>query len=180
MIFFSRLRCSEVGWYTALAMMPLTTPVVLRIYTKISAAHVHCRGNVGSVFVLASQVFVSSVCSDTSVHDCMMTMQEAAEQAREGNLMYFQHLGSDEDLQRLLSMVDDDHRTLLHNAVSGANGELVQYILEAGAMKDVNKADEAGWTPLHTASSSGTLAIVKLLLQQGADVHATNSSGLVR
>lgn len=93
--------------------------------------------------------------------------------------MYFQHLGS-EELHRLLSMVDEDQRTLLHNSVSGANAELVQYILAAGATKDVNQADETGWTPLHTSASSGTLPVVKLLLQQGADVHATNSSGLVR
>ncbi len=107
-----------------------------------------------------------------------MTIQEAAEQARQGNVTYFQQL-PEQDLQRLISATDDDERSLLHNAVSGANMELVQYLLSLGAVNAVNQADEEGWTPIHTATSSGNAPIVKLLLQAGANANASTSSGLV-
>lgn len=107
-----------------------------------------------------------------------MTMQEAAEQARQGNFAYFEQLQV-EDRRRLLAITDDDGRTLLHNAVSGGNMELVQFLLSSGAVNDVNQADEAGWTPLHTASSSGNTPAVAKLLEHGANVNVVTSNGLV-
>jgi 26S proteasome non-ATPase regulatory subunit 10 len=43
----------------------------------------------------------------------------------------------------------------------------------------VNVSDEEGWTPLHSAASSGREAMVELLLDLGADVAAANKGGRV-
>lgn len=42
----------------------------------------------------------------------------------------------------------------------------------------VNTAGEDGWTALHYASSKGHLSIAKLLIDRGADIHATNKDNL--
>ena len=34
--------------------------------------------------------------------------------------------------------------------------------------------DREGWTPLHRAAERGNLEILKKLLKEGADLHATN------
>jgi len=39
---------------------------------------------------------------------------------------------------------------------------------------DPNARDDSGFTPLHHASAAGTLAVVELLLENGADVNAVN------
>jgi ankyrin repeat protein len=37
-------------------------------------------------------------------------------------------------------------------------------------------ANRNGWTPLHTASHSGQLGVVKLLLRWGADINVLNKA----
>ena len=47
--------------------------------------------------------------------------------------------------------------------------------MDSGA--DVNARDEAGDTPLHYAAYFGELAVIRLLVERGADVSALNSYG---
>lgn len=43
---------------------------------------------------------------------------------------------------------------------------------------DLAKADALhGWQPLHYAVQSGSLPVVQLLLEHGADMHATSKKG---
>ena len=42
-----------------------------------------------------------------------------------------------------------------------------------GPYSVVKAKDENGWTPLHEGARSGKLAIVKFLIESGADVNAT-------
>lgn len=52
--------------------------------------------------------------------------------------------------------------------------ETVQLLIENGA--DVTARDEACVTPLHLASSQGSLETVQLLIESGADVAARDTS----
>lgn len=53
------------------------------------------------------------------------------------------------------------------------NIALARLLLAHGAT--VNLADEQGATPLHAAAASGNVELVTLLLDKGADIHATAS-----
>ena len=52
---------------------------------------------------------------------------------------------------------------------------MARWLLEHGA--DVNKADDAGETPLMTAAGSAEPDLVEVLLSQGADVAAQCKTG---
>ena len=69
---------------------------------------------------------------------------------------------------------DEQGRSLLHNAISYNNIELVKWLLTKGA--DVNSRDEQGYSPLHDAMT-GNVEIVKLLIENGAEVNSKDNSG---
>lgn len=68
-------------------------------------------------------------------------------------------------------------------AATRGNVELVEYLLrQPGATDHVNKADHGGRTTMHHAAMSGhhsstSLAMLKLLIQVGADIHAKDHQG---
>ncbi|EEA07764.1 uncharacterized protein CMU_006870 [Cryptosporidium muris RN66] len=74
-----------------------------------------------------------------------------------------------------LNIKDEDGRTILHNAVSKNNIELVRLLINKGV--DVNTCDDSGWTPLHSSCSSGLEEITIYLLSGGAYCDITNNSG---
>jgi len=49
-------------------------------------------------------------------------------------------------------------------------------LLAAGAW--VNLRNAQGWTPLHVAAAGGDSAVVSVLLEYGADVHAQSNIGI--
>lgn len=51
----------------------------------------------------------------------------------------------------------------------------METLLAQGA--DVNARNAHGWTPLHVAAAGGDPAVVELLLQHRADVHAQSHIG---
>ena len=68
--------------------------------------------------------------------------------------------------------------TPLHCASDGPSfnaGSVTRLLLEHGA--DVNAQSKTCMTPLHWASSNGTLEVVRLLLEHGADVEVKNDDG---
>ena len=56
---------------------------------------------------------------------------------------------------------------LIEEAKAG-NSKGVEALIESGA--DVNQQDEQGWTALNFAAGNGDVALVKLLVEKGADV----------
>lgn len=71
---------------------------------------------------------------------------------------------------------DEDGRTPFHWAVAGNHSHLVRHFFavdEENAAAAVNAQDDAGWTPLHSAVSSGYVEIASLLLESGADPNTT-------
>jgi ankyrin repeat protein len=63
-----------------------------------------------------------------------------------------------------------DGDNALHFAVRNGDLGLANDLIEAGI--EINKAGDLGYTPLHVACICGNLEMVKLLIENGADVFA--------
>ncbi len=72
-------------------------------------------------------------------------------------------------------VVDVDKRTLLHIASSEGNKDVVEKLIERGAVVDA--VDNEGETPLYAAVYGGHEEVVKVLLKAGADVNKENIDG---
>ena len=64
----------------------------------------------------------------------------------------------------------------LNNAVMAFDPERTKFLLGKGA--DVNKINDQGYAPLHTAARSRNSDLVALLLEQGADPNLPDSDGM--
>lgn len=74
-----------------------------------------------------------------------------------------------------LGSVDKFGRTALHIAASGADADMLRFLVEQGMGVDMQ--DRRLNTPLHLAAKSNSHEIVSLLLGFGADALAKNSEG---
>ena len=61
----------------------------------------------------------------------------------------------------------------LSSAIIASDGDRVKFLVEKGA--DVNKPDPQGWTPLQNAARQRKDAMVKLLIELGADPGSSRS-----
>ncbi|XP_068615407.1 ankyrin repeat and death domain-containing protein 1B-like [Brachionichthys hirsutus] len=69
-----------------------------------------------------------------------------------------------------------NNRTALHYAVAGKNKEAVQLLLQRRVK--VDQKDKFGMAPIHLAAWFGSLDILKLLVQAGAEQKIENEEGL--
>jgi len=69
-----------------------------------------------------------------------------------------------------ISAVNSDGENALHVAVRWQDIEAVKLLLAAGI--NINQHGDLGHTPLHEASMCGSLEIVRLLVEHGADLFA--------
>ncbi|XP_063287824.1 relA-associated inhibitor isoform X1 [Pelobates fuscus] len=72
------------------------------------------------------------------------------------------------------SQPNEEGITALHNAICGANYNIVSLLISSGA--NVNAADSHGWTPLHCAASCNDQKICNILVRHGAAIFATTHS----
>nr|XP_042702734.1 relA-associated inhibitor isoform X2 [Chrysemys picta bellii] len=72
------------------------------------------------------------------------------------------------------SQPNDEGITALHNAICGANHNIVDFLIAVGA--NVNSMDSHGWTPLHCAASCNDTAICMALIRHGAAIFTTTFS----
>uniref|UniRef100_A0A383VDF3 Uncharacterized protein n=1 Tax=Tetradesmus obliquus TaxID=3088 RepID=A0A383VDF3_TETOB len=103
-------------------------------------------------------------------------MFEAAGHAREGDVAYFKAL-TPAELSSLIVGRDEDGRTLFHTAAANGHLELLDLLAGSGATKVAEKQDDEGWTPLHSAVSSGREKVVAALLTYGVCPDTSNSGG---
>ena len=119
-----------------------------------------------------SRPLVAAVSQD--LFDVQDTIQRAA---YEGNLALL------EMLRRKGASVADrdlDGRSALHWASAGGHTHILAHMLTVdpeGVALGVRSADDAGWTPLHSAVSSGHVDAISFLLENGADATATTKQG---
>ena len=69
----------------------------------------------------------------------------------------------------------DEHFTPLIFAAQNGNAEVAQYLLSLEPKLDVNERDIDGKSPLHHAASHNYYSLVKVLVENGADVNQTDS-----
>lgn len=65
----------------------------------------------------------------------------------------------------------------LHHAARAGWLDDIEAELEAGEDIDVRTGDDWTWTPLHIASMSEHVSVVRLLLDRGADINALDGRG---
>jgi 26S proteasome non-ATPase regulatory subunit 10 len=101
------------------------------------------------------------------------------EAAREGKTLTVR--GLLEQNAGLANKKDEDGRTPLFWALSSGNTEVASEILKKGKdlrSFDIDETDEAGWTVLHIAASTGNLqAIKELIMPLEPAVNAQTNSG---
>lgn len=64
----------------------------------------------------------------------------------------------------------------LFESILDNNPHTINYLIEAGV--DVNQSDEWNNPPLHIASYKGRMEIVRILVDNGANLYAKDLSGL--
>ena len=77
--------------------------------------------------------------------------------------------------QWALGELIDDGEPALIRAAEAADRDEVRRLLAAGA--DARAESLSGWTALHGAAESGSVAVVSLLAEAGCDVSAVAGSG---
>uniref|UniRef100_A0A3B3YXC9 Death domain-containing protein n=1 Tax=Poecilia mexicana TaxID=48701 RepID=A0A3B3YXC9_9TELE len=70
----------------------------------------------------------------------------------------------------------EHNRTALHYSVAGKNKEATQFLLQRRVK--VDQKDKYGMAPIHLAAWFGSLEILKLLVQAGAEQKVENEEGL--
>ena len=74
-----------------------------------------------------------------------------------------------------LTVVDKQHKSILHVAVWAGRLDIARKTVAAGA--NVTAADDEGYTALHWAAVAENAEIVRFLLEKGANVNAATRSG---
>ncbi len=74
-----------------------------------------------------------------------------------------------------LTVVDKQHKSILHVAVWAGRLDIARKTVAAGA--NVNAADDEGYAALHWAAVAENAEIVRFLLEKGANVNAATRSG---
>ncbi|XP_044747546.1 protein phosphatase 1 regulatory inhibitor subunit 16B [Coccinella septempunctata] len=70
---------------------------------------------------------------------------------------------------------NEDGLTALHQCCIDNNEAMLNLLLEFGA--NVNAEDSEKWTPLHAAATCGFLRLIKILIDNGANLLAVNADG---
>src|SRR5882672_10298780 len=76
---------------------------------------------------------------------------------------------ADVDLADINACATDGYNAL-HFAVHKNDISAATELIDAGI--EINKAGDLGYTPLHVACMTGNIEMVKLLIEEGADVFA--------
>lgn len=89
------------------------------------------------------------------------------------------YLGGKIDMSQNLNLPESENNwTLLMMASHQGNDELVKKLLHNGAHNGINMQDKCGWSALMFAAFNGfSLEVVRLLLEDNADVNLVNSDG---
>ncbi|KAM0277760.1 hypothetical protein ACHAQH_005553 [Verticillium albo-atrum] len=125
-------------------------------------AEISSRDDLGRTPLHAAAASMSL--DSTAVVQFLVDRGLAVEDADEGGMTPLHHA---------LYSYDPLHKEVYDPDVSLANA---RYLLQQGASADAR--DIEGTTPLHHAAWRGNVAIVKLLLEAGADVEAENRQGM--
>ncbi|EME81905.1 uncharacterized protein MYCFIDRAFT_138563 [Pseudocercospora fijiensis CIRAD86] len=110
------------------------------------------------------------------------------------DLLYFTRVNEVQDLQQTITELIQKYQceakdvlsaaidpesgnTVLHFCSANGFTELLRSFLSQNVPSLVNHGNNEGNTPLHWAAYNGHLAIVKLLVENGADMWAKNKAG---
>ncbi|XP_054905202.1 ankyrin repeat and death domain-containing protein 1B isoform X1 [Poeciliopsis prolifica] len=100
------------------------------------------------------------------------TEKQFMEAAKRNDLKTMKYLGKSLNV----NAKNVHHRSALHYAVAGKNKEATQFLLQRRVK--VDQTDKYGMAPIHLAAWFGSLEILKLLVQAGAEQKVENEEGL--
>ncbi|XP_014897665.1 ankyrin repeat and death domain-containing protein 1A isoform X4 [Poecilia latipinna] len=100
------------------------------------------------------------------------TEKQFMEAAKRNDVKTLKHLGKSLNV----NAKNVHNRTALHYAVAGKNKEATQFLLQRRVK--VDQKDKYGMAPIHLAAWFGSLEILKLLVQAGAEQKVENEEGL--
>lgn len=92
---------------------------------------------------------------------------------------WFSHLDEIDSLKIIMNIFGDfsdysiEGKTLLHISVQHGKADWVRYLVSEGF--EVNKVDKHNNTPLLSIASKNSIDITKILLKNGANIHAVNN-----
>ncbi|CAD5115172.1 DgyrCDS4169 [Dimorphilus gyrociliatus] len=125
---------------------------------------ISCAGRISQIILTLYQKKDTITMSDLQI--CSL--------AYEGKTQLFQQILNENP--QLAVKKDQSGRTALHWACSGGHHRIAEILINNYHV-NIEEGDDSGWTPLIIAVSAGREEIVDLLLQCGADVNTTNSTG---
>lgn len=103
-------------------------------------------------------------CGDTVLHYC----------ARLGYFGILKYLHETWDVR--LTDINNDHKTILHEACSFSKPDIVEYLLHNSVKVDALKHGD--WTPLMmTCTKTDNVLIANILIQNGANIFLRNKVG---
>jgi len=90
-----------------------------------------------------------------------------------------QQMHQQQDMMRLIQQGLKGNPNFLHYAAGAGEYDIIQAaILDGSFKKQLNRADENDWTPLHMATREGHSDVVTLLLDEGGlDMHTITNQG---
>ncbi len=144
-------------------------PMLVERYVRI-AGELKARGAKNSFYSGNDLERVEKICADEATRQLKKHLSES-----EGY-----DLPTAEDVEVLAAAGARLDPPMLQNTAENCSPEVVEAMIKAGA--DVNaprvtEDENSGYTPLHAAAGMGRLDNVEVLLNNGADVNATNDDG---
>lgn len=118
------------------------------------------------ILLLSILVFVSLTITATA--------EEIVEAAKNGDLETVKEILAQDPLK--LNALDEEKYTPLHWACMRAHWDVTQYLIEQGAVLNIQGGD--GGTPLNWAAHHDNVEIVQLMIRKGAKLNVRNKWGM--
>jgi ankyrin repeat protein len=143
------------------------------------------KGADAFIVCLNTTLFYEAVSYDYRAIVKLLIKKKAYATADINNPVVMKYAIKNEDLFLVKKLIElgavltDEHASFLHKAVKLEKEHILKHFLETQPQLDVNRRNNSGNTPLHTASDEWSChtEMIVLLLQHGAEPNVMNNAG---